>query len=129
MARLTERRFEKAKAILDKYREDLHRTGSISAGILEKELRDCWDTGYQELKGIIIDLSKRDHYRYLAAYYMEHSNAPGVVAEFKPVLAALYGIKYYDGPEREHGRKAFWAGLDGERQCTEARDALFGLPA
>jgi hypothetical protein len=65
--------------------------------------------GYQELKQIIIDLSKRDHYRYLAAHYMENSNATGVVTEFQGELAAMYGIRsYYHAPDREEKQKAFW---------------------
>jgi hypothetical protein len=109
MANLTQRRFEKAKPLLDKYREQLHSTGHTSAEDLEHELRECWGVGYQELKQIIIDLSKRDHYRYLAACYMENSNAPCVIEEFKAVLAAMYGIKSYDhAPDREEKQRAFW---------------------
>jgi hypothetical protein len=116
MYRLTERRFARAKPILDKYRERLHTAGDISAGELERELRDCWGVGYQALKGIIEDLAKRNHYRYLAAYYMEHSSAPGVVSEFKPVLAKMYGIRSYGhSPDRESKREAFWQGMKSAR--------------
>ena len=108
MASLTDRRFEKAKPILDKYRAQLHATGRISTREFEMELRRCWNLGYQELKDIIIHLSKRDHYRYLAAYYMEDGSGVGVVMEFQPVLAAMYDIDRYDQPERETARKTFW---------------------
>lgn len=117
MASLTPRRFEAARPILDKYREQLHRTGHVDAGDLEGELRKCWNIGYQELKDIIIDLAKRDEYRYLAAYYMEHSNAPGVVTEFQGTLAALYGVEsYYHAPDREEKREAFWQTMKRETE-------------
>ena len=109
MASLTERRFTKAKPILDQYRDQLHTSGRISTSDLEHELRECWNIGYQELKGIVLDLSKRDHYRYLAAYYMEDGHGVGVVTEFKGRLAELYGIESYDNcPNREEKREAFW---------------------
>jgi hypothetical protein len=100
MYKLTERRFAKAKPILNRYRMQLHETGFASARGLEKELRDCWNIGYQELKDIIIALSKRPYYRYLAACYME-MGYPDVVIEFQPVLADMYGSKRGD----------FWKGL------------------
>ena len=109
MTSLTQPRFDKAKAILDKYREQLHSTGHISAGDFEHELRECWGIGYHELKDVIIDLSKRGHYKYLAARYMEQSNVPGVVSEFKKVLAGMYGIECYDAsPDRKEKQEAFW---------------------
>jgi hypothetical protein len=111
MYRLTERRFAKAKPILDKYRKQVHDAGRGAASGLERELRECWDIGYQELKDIIIDLSKRPHYRYLAASYME-SGYPSVVSEFHRVLADMYGIKsFHHSAERESKREEFWSAL------------------
>jgi hypothetical protein len=110
MYRLTERRKAKADPILEKYNAQLHADGAISAMAFEKELCACWNVGYQSLKDIIKDLSKLDEYVYLAAYYMEHSNSGvGVVCEFQPVLAKLYGIKWYHGPDMKTAQKAFWA--------------------
>ncbi|MGA2221868.1 MAG: hypothetical protein ABSH21_08845 [Verrucomicrobiia bacterium] len=104
---LTERRLEKAKPILEKYRTQLHGSGRIVAGWLEQELKDCWGCSYKGLKTIFIQLSKITRYRYLAAYYMK-KDAPAIVEEFKPVLAGLYGIDDYDSPDRERKQKAFW---------------------
>jgi hypothetical protein len=112
MYRLTEKRFSKAKSILDKYRSQLHDKGRISNPDFEEELRDCWNIGYQELKEIILELAKHNQYRFLAAYYME-MGFPGVVSEFKNKLADMYGIKIFDGnPERDSKREEFWKGLN-----------------
>ncbi len=109
MAHLTERRFAKAKIILDRYRKQLHENGSIPTSLFEKELRECWNNmHYQALKGVMIDLAKQNRYRYLAAYYMDHSNGAGVVVEFQRTLADLYGLDYYHSPERASKREAFW---------------------
>lgn len=112
MARLTDRRFEQAKPILDRYRDKLAQSQnhSFHAGFLEKELRELWRMGYQELKGVMKDLSRRPGYTHLAAYYMEHSNAgSGVAEEFKDTLAALYGVRHYHADDREEKQRAFWA--------------------
>ena len=131
MASLTQRRFEKAKHILDKYHKQLHETGQYSTSAFEKELRDCWGIGYQELKAVIIDLSKKETYRYLAARYME-SGCPGVVMEFKRTLAEMYGIKSYDhSPDREEKRKAFWQTMNApdaiDREVETAEELLASL--
>jgi hypothetical protein len=55
-------------------------------------------------------MSNHDEYTHLAAYYMEHSNAPGVVTEFQPSLAKLYGIRWYGDNTREAKRAAYWDG-------------------
>ncbi len=111
MASLTPRRFEKAEPILKKYREQLHRTGDTSACDLEVELRACWNLGYQELKEIFIELSKRDYYKYLAAHYMDHPVGPGVVMEFQGTLAKLYGMKSYNPDPDCEERRAFWLSM------------------
>lgn len=79
--------------------------------------------GYLDFKGIIIDLSKRGEYRYVAAYCMEHSNAPGVVSEFQGVLATLYGIEsYYHSPDREQKREIFWQTMKtGDKLASRLR--------
>jgi len=115
MYRLTDRRRKKAQRILDAYKLKHDAGQPMSAKSFEKELRECWNIGYQELKDIIEDLSKIEEYTYLAAFYMENSNSGfGVVSEFKPVLAKLYGIKWYDAPERASARDQFW-----EKHCKQ----------
>jgi len=107
--RLTERRFQKAQSILERYREELCENLTCNASRLERELRDCWEIGYQELKSIMRDLMKRDSFKHLAVYYMEHSNASvGVVDDLKAVLAKVYGVSHYCAPEMEEKREAFW---------------------
>ena len=109
MYKLTKKRFEAAKSILDDYRYRLHTTGSFSRQVFESELRSCWQLDHQELKAIIKDLAKLPEYQYLAAYYMEDSSGMGAVSEFQPVLADLYGItSYYHSEDREEKRKSFW---------------------
>ena len=109
MSRLTERRLEKARPILEKYREDYLCNGRIETGQFENELRACWNMGYQELKDLIEDMLKIPQYRRIAAYYMQFSNPPGPVSEFKPHLAKLYGLETYDCKERHAARDAYWA--------------------
>ena len=109
MYRLTKRRKEKAREILDRYTQQLYNQRSID-GPLERELRELWKVGYQELKWIMIDmLEKHPEYAHLAAHYMEYSNGPGVVMEFQGSLAEVYGLSswYYDA-EKEKKRAAFW---------------------
>jgi hypothetical protein len=108
MYRLTDKRLQKAQPILDKYRADLFTARSFAVRGLERELRDTWSLGYQELKDIIRELLKNDRYREVAAYYMERSNPVGVVSEFQQPLAYLYGLKWFHAPEREGKRAAFW---------------------
>jgi hypothetical protein len=110
MYRLTDKRKEKAMPILQKYKTELDAGGKINVIKFENELCACWNTGKKEIKDIIEDLSKCKEYNYLAAFYMENSNTGvGVVDEFKPVLAKLYGIKDFYCPEKLKARKAFWA--------------------
>jgi hypothetical protein len=113
MATLTEARFDKTKAILDRYNERLLQTGKLDFHAFEADLKDIWKLGYQGLKQIIIDLSKREEYVPLAARYMEEG-MPGVAAEFKIPLAKLYGISHYHSEEQEEKRKAFWKRVLGE---------------
>lgn len=109
MYKLTERRLEAAELILERYRAELIECGLFHAGSLERELRDVWSIGYQEIKDIMIDIVKRhERYHYIAIYYMEHSNSPGVVSEFKRTLADEYGIASYDHGERKAAQKEFW---------------------
>jgi hypothetical protein len=106
--KLTKRRLDAAEPILEKYRSHLHKSRHMQSMVLERELRDCWGIGYQELKDIIIDLAKTDRYRLVAAYYMQHQNAPGPVSEFQKPLADLYGTPHYDPFDKDGKQKAFW---------------------
>ena len=109
MAKLTDRRMEKARPIFDRYRARLHETHDCDVQQLETELKDCFNLGYQEIKDIIADLLKHDHYKYLAAYFMQNINsAVGVVSEFHDPLAKLYGLDYYYADDQEEKCKAFW---------------------
>lgn len=110
MYRLTDRRKAKACEVLDKYTRQLHDTRAIATGQLELELRQLWNLGYQPLKGIMIDiLWNHPEYAHLAAYYMEHCNALGVVTELQQPLAKLYNLTswYYDD-EKETKRANYW---------------------
>jgi HJR/Mrr/RecB family endonuclease len=110
MHRLTERRKKQAREVLDRYTRQLHNSRNFVAAQLEHELRDLWGLGYRSLKGIMIDMvSNHPEYAHLAAYYMEHSGAPGVVSEFQEPLAKLYGLRSwrYDG-DKESKRTAYW---------------------
>jgi len=110
MYRVTPRRLAKAQPILDRHRAQLHRTGVTDAHALEMALRDCWNVGYQEMKDLATDLLKQEHYRFLAAYYMENSNGSrqAVASEFKGDLAKLYGVRWYHAEDCEAKREDFW---------------------
>jgi hypothetical protein len=111
MYRLTDDRFEKAQPTLERYRTQLHTRRKIDAKGFEKELRTCWDTGYREVKDILKRLSETTRYKFLAAYYMEHSDGSKPLTEFWPTLSELYGVDYYQSPMRESKREAFWRKL------------------
>lgn len=110
MYRLTERRRRAASEILDRHTRILHDSRSCDALHLEMELRRCWDLGYQELKGVMIDMvAHHQEYAHLAAWYMEHINPTGVVVEFQESLEKLYGVSYwYHDPQREEKARAYW---------------------
>jgi hypothetical protein len=108
MYKLTDRRFAKAKPILDMYRERMLKHRSIDSRALERELRDLWDTGYQEIKDIMLQLLKLYSYRLIAAYYMEETNGTGIVSEFQQPLADFYGVRQIGGKDFKETRKKFW---------------------
>ena len=109
MYRLTDRRHEKARDVLERYRHLLHDHRSLDCHQFEHELRELWDIGYQELKDIFEDLLRRfPQYEHLAAYYMEHINPTGVVVEFQEPLAKLYGAEWYHASDREEKRDSYW---------------------
>ncbi len=112
MYRLTEKRLASAETIFENYRAKLFANRCFNAQIFERELRDLWKTGYQEMKSIALQLLKNERYREVAVYYMEHSNpGTGVASEFKLPLASLYGMKLFGAPEREEMRESFWASV------------------
>lgn len=95
--------------VLERYRTALFRSHGFDAGSLERELRDAWDTGYKDLKWLMCALAEHGRYQEVAAYYMEHSNAPGVVMEFQGPLAALYGVKsFHHSVDVELKKDQFW---------------------
>ena len=119
MYKLTNIRLKQAKPILDGYTERLVRTQRCDVRRLEMDLRDCWGIGYQSLKGVMRDMLYRDEYKYLAAYYMEHSNSSCVVSEFQTPLAQLYGVERWTiGEERDEAKKMFW-----DRAFTKMKNA------
>ena len=110
MYKLTERRLTLAEQILEKYRSYFVETGYFRASRLEHELRSVWtNVGYQEIKGIMIDMLKNHpRYQYVAAYYMEHSSPTGVASEFKRSLAKAYGVSNFHGSDTESAKDEFW---------------------
>lgn len=118
MYKLTPRRLEAAKSILDSAVSMLIRSrGNDITAHFEADFRRIWRVGYQELKDIIIDMSSRnDQYKYVAVRYMETSGIAGVVSEFKATLASLYGIRIFDNTSMNEDRKAFWNGFV-EKYC------------
>lgn len=110
MYRLTEKRFRDAGDILKRYREQLFRAKRFDVGSFERELRDLWDVGYQELKSIVRDMANHGRCEELAVYYMENSNSSvGVVMEFQAPLAKIYGITHYHAKDREQRQREYWA--------------------
>ncbi|HMP03888.1 MAG TPA: hypothetical protein PKD86_09350 [Gemmatales bacterium] len=109
MPKLNDDMLRRASPILEKYRTTLFQHRRFDAHSFEMELRDIWSTGYRSMKDFALAMSEHGRYQEVAAYYMEHSNAPGVVSEFKPCLAKLYGIASYDhATDRESKRCEFW---------------------
>ncbi len=108
MAELTEKQFDDAKSTIEQYREKLSKVKQFDARSFERDLRKIWDLGHQEVKGLIVELSHHGRCEQVAAYYMEHSNAPGVVIEFQRRLAELYGISSYQSSDRVSKQNEYW---------------------
>lgn len=109
MYKLTESRLKKAEPVLERYRAELIEVGCFSASAFERELRDIWKIGYQDLKDVMLDMYREhDRYQHVALHYMEHSSSPGVVTEFKRTLAEAYGIRSYDHGDRANAKAKFW---------------------
>lgn len=108
MYRLTEIRLRKAEPILENYRRRLYERFRFEPGLLERELRECWNVGYQELKDIFKDMLKQERYRYVAIYYMENISGAAVVSEFWEPLAEAYGVRYFRAPDMEQKCEEFW---------------------
>lgn len=89
MFKVTDRRLEKARPTLDDYVRKLDEFRKFDAGSLEKELKDIWGTGYQEIKSAIVDLYKNHggDYGRVAEYYMRHQAPAGMMnRSFKSAL-------------------------------------------
>jgi hypothetical protein len=120
MTKTTEKRFDAATDIFEKYRKHLQKSGSMSTAAFEKELRDLWEVGYQTIKSLVLELSKIRRYRYIAAYYMEHIYPGGPAAEFKSRLAKMYGASsYHYSKAMTEKREAFWSGLESEDETED----------
>ena len=117
MYRLTDRRLAKAEQLLEQYRSELVEHGRFNVTAMDHELKDLWNIGYQELKDVVVDMYKNhDRYKYVAVYYMEHSNDIGVAGEFKPILADAYGLKRYHDDDLDASRQRFWENATAELQ-------------
>ncbi len=108
MFTLTERRMEKISPILEAYSAFLAERNAFDCMSLERELRQSLDTGYGEIKQIMCQLIKRADFALVAAFYMQHVNAPGPISEFKAPLAEFYGVGRYDSPECDEARNQYW---------------------
>lgn len=108
MYKLTKRREAKALPILERAYESLVSHGGFDVGILERDLRDCWNIGYHELYDILEDAFKDERWRYVAVYYMERI-MPMLTSELRLALEKAYGISKR-GPcqEWDSYRDAFW---------------------
>ena len=103
-----------AAPILEKYRAQLFSHRRFDTHSFEHDLRECWGAGYRTMKDYVVAMSGHGRFQEVAAYYMEHSAAPGVVTEFQPHLAVLYGVKYYHTPDIEWLRDQYWRRAFGE---------------
>jgi len=109
MYTLTNRRFQQAEGIFEKYQDVLFKNLKYDTGDFERELKNCWDVGYQEIKSILIDLVKKHpKFRYLALYYMQFQNPSGPISEFLETLAEQYGVEYYRSDECKTKQEEFW---------------------
>ncbi|MDA3961725.1 MAG: hypothetical protein PF961_13125 [Planctomycetota bacterium] len=121
MYKLTNKRLMVAKDILEAYRSQLAQSLQFDAPALEHELKKIWSIGYQEIIDIMIEILKNhDRYRYVAAYYMENSDAPGVAFEFKAPLSKAYGISRYDSDARNEAQLSFWESAQQELSYGKA---------
>jgi len=107
MIKLTERRIQQAREILDRYRDELWERRSFNLKELERELLQVWELGYRELKHLIVDLATWNDYELIAVKFME-AGAPGVDSEFRTPLAKIYGIAGYNSPQRKQKQADYW---------------------
>ena len=109
MYRLTERRLKKALPILEEYRNTLHTKRWFNAWMLDTALQKCWNIGYRELKGIMIDMLANQRFRFVAIYYMENCNhGSGVISEFRPHLVKSFGLRHWNSGLVKNASKDFW---------------------
>jgi hypothetical protein len=108
MSEITVAQFEQATDLIEKYRTWLFKTKWIDVHAFERELRELWDLGYQDIKPLIEELSNHGRCEQVAVYYMEHSNGGRVVSEFQGRLAEVYGIDWYYSDDRLAKQAAYW---------------------
>lgn len=110
MYKLNEKRSAIVKPILERYREQLFSHGSFDPGGLQRELRDALGCGYLEVRSIAMQLLKKQpRFKNVIAFYMAFGGAPGVISQFKPLLAKVYGMRYYDSPDRPTVEERYWS--------------------
>lgn len=109
MFKLTDRRMERVRPILDKYRRELRERRTFDGSMFEHEMRDALDTGYQEMKDVAIQLARHPLYRGVAIRYMESGFAP--CSEFTLELPKLYGTACYRDGGYEACRAIVWRSI------------------
>jgi len=102
----TECRKKKAIPILDDALSMLHKNGgSCLPPSFEKDIRECWHLGYQELKGIMIDMMDDSKYQPVAVKYMTKG---AVVSEFQRPLKKFLLISNCHDELYENALKQYW---------------------
>ena len=104
----TIRRQKLANDILEHYRKRLYDGDRFDQRMLELELKECWDTGYQFLKQVAHEMLLSSRFRYLSIYFME-DGFPCIVSEHKRYLQEVYGgVQKYGSEKNPSFRHKFW---------------------
>lgn len=116
--KMTPRRLEAAKTVLENYREELFSRHSFDCFRFEIELRAALRTGYHGIKDVMCQMVERKHrppfekptdrYRQVAAYYMEHENGGMIVCEYQLPLTELFGAADYASDDWREKEAAYW---------------------
>ena len=99
IGRFTIRRQKSAYDVLEHYRKRLYDSDRFDQRMLELELKECWDTGYQFLKQVAHAMLLSSRYRYLSIYFME-DGFPCIVSEHQHYLQEIYGGVQKYGSEK-----------------------------
>jgi hypothetical protein len=68
--------------VFDKYDRQLEATGNLNGGALEKELRDTFNIGYNEVKHIVCVFWKNEQWQDVCKSYAEQFRC----SEFREIL-------------------------------------------